>query len=231
MREFLKKYKHAWTLLYAVIYLVWWSLLTHFAVNDFEPVHASLDDKIPFCEWFIIPYYIWFPYILLVIAYFFFFAKRREYYQLAGFLFIGMTVALLTYTIWPNGITFRPDLDALGRDNILIDLTRFIYANDPGVNCCPSIHCFNSIGVCIGINKCSSLKSKKGIRLGSVVLSLLICLSTMFVKQHSVQDVFWAFVLAGVMYLAAYVIPEQIAAQKKKNGVGRMVGGRNVTRL
>lgn len=217
MKGFLKKYKHAWTLFYVVIYLIWWGLLSCFSADNFSQIHMALDDKIPFCEWFIIPYYLWFPYIVLVIAYFFFFAERREYYQLAGFLFVGMTVALLTYTVWPNGITFRPDLDALGRDNLLIGLTRFIYANDPGVNCCPSIHCFNSIGVCIGINKCSSLKSKMGIRIGSVVLSFLICLSTMFVKQHSVQDVVWAFALAAVMYLAAYSIPD-LLAQKRRTG-------------
>lgn len=215
MKSFFRKYQHAWTLLYALVYLTWWGILGRAVMVDRTMVHMPLDDKIPFCEWFIIPYYIWFPYILLVIAYFFFFTKRREYYQLAGFLFIGMTVALLIYTVWPNGIAFRPDLTSLGRKNILIDLTGFIYANDGPINCCPSIHCFNSIGVCIGINKCASLRSKKAVRAGSVILSTLICLSTVFVKQHSVKDVIGAFLLAGVMYLAVYVIPDRIAAKKR----------------
>ncbi|MDE7298792.1 MAG: phosphatase PAP2 family protein [Lachnospiraceae bacterium] len=216
MKPFLKKYKHAWTLLYAVVYLVWWTLLNYLTVEQFEPIHIAFDDRIPFCEWFIIPYYLWFPYILLTIAYFFFFAERREYYQLAAFLFIGMTIALITYTIWPNGVDFRPDLDALGRDNLLIELTRFIYANDPGTNCCPSIHCFNSIGACIAINRCRSLREKKALRIGSCVLSAAICLSTMFVKQHSAKDVFWAFGLAAVMYAAAYFIPDSLAAQRRE---------------
>lgn len=215
MKGFFRKYQHAWTLFYAFVYLTWWGILGRVVADDLTTVHVPLDDKIPFCEWFIIPYYIWFPYILLVIAYFFFFAERREYYQLAGFLFIGMTVALLTYTVWPNGIDFRPDLNALGRENILIDLTGFIYANDGPINCCPSIHCFNSIGVCIGINKCASLRSRKAVRIGSVVLSALICMSTVFVKQHSVKDVVWALLLSGVMYLAVYVIPDGIAARKR----------------
>ena len=219
MKTFLQRYKHAWTLLYAVVYLVWWTLLSYLTVDRFDPVHIPLDDRIPFCEWFIIPYYLWFPYILLVIAYFFFFAERREYYQMAGFLFVGMSIALLTYTIWPNGISFRPDLDALGRDNVLIDLTRFIYAHDPSTNCCPSIHCFNSIGVCIAINQCGSLRKRRVIRIGSCVLSLLICLSTVFVKQHSAKDVFWAFGLAAVMYTAAYVIPDRLAARRREQAV------------
>lgn len=216
MKNFLKKYPHTWTLLYALVYLIWWGNLGRIVAENYSMVHVPLDDKIPFCEWFIIPYYLWFPYILLVIAYFFFFAKRREYYQLVGFLFIGMSIALLTYTIWPNGIDFRPDLEHLGRENLLIDLTKFIYANDRAINCCPSIHCFNSIGVCIGINKCSSLKSKKALRIGSVILSLLICLSTVFVKQHSVKDVIWAFLLGAIMYLAAYILPDWIAQKKEQ---------------
>ncbi len=220
MKDFFKKYSHAWTLLYAFIYLTWWGILGKLVMDNYTVVHMALDDKIPFCEWFIIPYYLWFPYILLVIAYFFFFAQRREYYQLVGFLFIGMTVALITYTVWPNGIDFRPDMETIGRDNILTRLTGFIYANDRAINCCPSIHCFNSIGVCIGINKCASLRQKKGIRIGSVVLSTLICLSTVFVKQHSVQDVFWALVLGAVMYVAAYMVPDYIAAKKKEGEPG-----------
>ncbi len=215
MISFFKRYKHAWTLLYVGIYLTWWTLLGRLTANNFNLVHTALDDKIPFCEWFIIPYYLWFPYIVIVVAYFFFFTEKREYYQLAAFLFIGMTIALITYTIWPNGINFRADLDALGRDNIWISLTRFIYENDPATNCCPSIHCFNSIAVCVGINKCKSLKSKKVLRVGSIILSVSICLSTVFVKQHSVIDVFWAIVLGAVMYIAAYLVPEQILDKKR----------------
>ncbi len=98
----------------------------------------------------------------------------------------------------------------------MIDLTKFIYANDRAINCCPSIHCFNSIGVCIGINKCSSLRSKKVLRIGSVILSLLICLSTVFVKQHSVKDVIWAFLLGAIMYLAVYMLPDWIAQKKEQ---------------
>lgn len=204
MKEFIKKYKHAWVLSYFIIYLVWFFVLGRLTVDEFYALHVPLDDAIPFLEIFIIPYYLWFPYIPLTIAYFFFRAEKKEYYQLTAYLFIGMTIALITYTIWPNGVYFRPELDALGRDNFLIDLTRIIYAADPGTNCCPSIHCFNSIGVCVGIFHCQSLKNKTWLKVSSVILSAFICLSTVFVKQHSVIDIFWAFVLAAVMYLIVY---------------------------
>lgn len=209
MKGFLKKYGHAWVLGYFFIYVVWFFALNRLTVEDCAPVWVGLDDHIPFLEVFIIPYYLWFAYIPLTIAYFFFWAEKKEYYQLTAFLFIGMTVALVTYTVWPNGVYFRPDLDGLGRDNLFVSLTRLIYAADVGTNCCPSIHCFNSVGVCIAINKCGSLKKHIALRTGAVILSVLICLSTLFVKQHSIMDMFWAFVLAGAMYLLVYVMGER----------------------
>lgn len=218
MKEFLKRYRHAWVLGYFFIYVIWFFLLNQLTADSFAPLYHPLDDYIPFCEWFVIPYYLWFPYIPLTVFYFFFKAEKKEYYQLTAFLFIGMTIALITYTIWPNGVYFRPDLETLGRDNFLIRLVDIIYRADVGTNCCPSIHCFNSIGVCIGINKCVSLKKYRGIRIASVVLSVLICLSTMYIKQHSIIDVVWAFVLAGVMYLLVYTpFLARVFGKKKKN--------------
>lgn len=220
MKEFIKKYSHAWVLSYFFIYVTWFFALNQLTVDDFSPIWSKLDDFIPFLEVFIIPYYLWFLYIPLTVIYFFFWAEKKEYYQLTAFLFIGMTIALITYTIYPNGVYFRPDLDELGRDNLLISLTRFIYAVDPGTNCCPSLHCFNSIGVCIGINRCKSLKKYKAVRVGSIILSAFICLSTLFVKQHSIIDVFWAFVLAAGMYFAVYEVMERWQQKSKRKSRG-----------
>lgn len=203
IRELMHKYNHAWVLLYFFIYLIWFFYINQRGIR-LHGVESPLDAKIPFNEWFIIPYYLWFAYVPVTIA-FFFFTSKKEFYQCTAFLFTGMTICLITYTVWPNAVFFRPDLDALGRDNWLIRLTAFIYKADTGANVCPSIHCFNSIGLFIAIAKSKKLKKHKIIQAGSFVLSVMICLSTLFVKQHSIIDVFWAFVLAAGMYLLVYV--------------------------
>lgn len=203
IKTLLHKYNHAWILLYFFIYMIWFFYINQRGVR-LHPIESPLDAKIPFCEWFILPYYLWFAYVPLTIAYFFF-TSKKEFYQCTSFLFIGMTICMITYTIWPNVILFRPDLDTLGRDNILIRLTAFIYKADTGANACPSIHCFNSIGLFIAIAKSTTLKKHRSVQIGSFILSALICLSTLFVKQHSVIDVFWAFVLAAAMYLLVYI--------------------------
>lgn len=204
MKKYIKQFSHAWILSYFIIYLVWFFYLSQASADSFHAVESILDKFIPFNEWFIIPYYIWFPYIPVAIAYFFF-TSREEFYRICMFLFIGMTVCLVAYTIYPTGVYFRPDLDKLGRENILVGLTRFIYTIDPGTNVCPSIHCFNSIGVAIAVLKCNRLNKKKWLTIGTVTLSTLICMSTMFVKQHSIIDFYFAVGLALIMYVIAYV--------------------------
>ena len=51
----------------------------------------------------------------------------------------------------------------------------------------------------------SYFKAKKHVKHASLVLCVLIILSTMFIKQHSVFDVSTAFMLAFVMYNVVYI--------------------------
>ena len=51
----------------------------------------------------------------------------------------------------------------------------------------------------------SYFKDKKHVQHASLVLCVLIILSTMFIKQHSVFDVSTAFMLAFVMYNVVYI--------------------------
>lgn len=204
MKAFWKKYNHVWILSYFFIYIIWFFYLNQKNTTFFHGVETALDQLIPFNEWFIIPYYIWFPYIPLVVGYFFF-TSKEEFYRLCIFLFLGMTLCLIVYTIYPTGVYFRPDLDELGRNNVLIKLTRIIYTIDPGTNVWPSIHCFNSIGVAISVLKCKRLNKYPVIVLGTITLSSLICMSTVLVKQHSILDFYAAVALAVIMYLIAYV--------------------------
>lgn len=215
MKELFQKYKHAWVLLYFPIYMAWFSYLEQTITKDYHTVHIGLDDIIPFNEWFVIPYYIWFAYVVLVVAYLFFMDKK-EYYHCTAFLFIGMTICLILYTIWPNGQMLRPDLDALGRDNIAIRIIANLYRTDTNTNVCPSIHAFNSIACCIALFHCSRLKKRKFLKAGSVILSGSICLSTMFLKQHSAFDVLCAFILSIFMYWAVYVVDYSALIAKMK---------------
>lgn len=60
LKEFLFKYKHAIIILYMPIYLFWFTSLEKRTNVHFTDIHCKIDDYIPFCEFFIIPYLLWF---------------------------------------------------------------------------------------------------------------------------------------------------------------------------
>lgn len=197
----LAKYKHAIPLIvYGLIYLVWFGYLER-TVNRYKLIHVALDDYIPFCEIFIIPYLLWFIYVAIVVMYFFF-KDKDDYFKCCTFLFTGMTIFLLISTLWPNGQRLRPY--AMPRDNIFIHLVEMIYSTDTPTNLWPSIHVYNSLGCHLAIIKSKHFEHHKGIRLASLVLCTSIIMSTMFIKQHSVFDVTTAFIMATIMYVVVY---------------------------
>ena len=161
----------------------------------------ALDDYIPFCEFFVIPYYLWFIYMAAGII-FIAFTDGKLCWRLGIFLITGMTVFLFISTVYPNGQLLRPDTFA--RDNIFVHIVQRLYASDTPTNLFPSVHVFNSIAVNIAVWHSDNFKKNKAVRYGSAVLMVLIILSTMFLKQHSVFDVVTGMVLAVFMYSVVY---------------------------
>ena len=201
-KKFWEKYRHGWVFLYIFIYLPWFFYLEKHITTDYHLIHTAIDDKIPFIEYFIVPYTLWFLFIAVSVGYFFFFGEKSEFYRLIILLFSGMTIFLIVSTIYPNGLQLRPE--TFTRDNIFVDMVRQLYAVDTSTNVLPSIHVYNSLGAYIAISHCSKLKQYKWVQIFTLLLTISIILSTMFLKQHSVIDVVAAFFMAGIMYVIVY---------------------------
>lgn len=201
MKNLLKKYGHIWALGYAFIYLPWFFYLERTVTRDFTVMHVVLDDYIPFNEYFIIPYMLWFVYVAGAIFYFFF-TDKQDYYRLCIFLFTGMTISLLVCTFFPNGTDLRTTVDP--SKNVCSYLVSLIHAADTSTNVFPSIHAYNSLGVHFAVMNSKRLRDSVWVRRGSLVLMTAICLSTVVLKQHSVVDVVGALILAYVMYPFVY---------------------------
>ncbi len=201
MKQFYEKYKHAIPLfIYMAIYLTWFSLLEK-KVTTYRLIYTPLDDMIPFCEIFIIPYLAWFVYVFACVGAAFF-TDKHEYYKSLVFLCTGMTIFLLISTIWPNGHNLRPLV--MPRDNMFTRMVENLYHTDTPTNLWPSIHVYNSIGAHLCITHCSYTKHKKCFRIPSFIICVLIILSTMFLKQHSIFDVSMAFLMAIIMTIIVY---------------------------
>lgn len=208
LKQFFKKYNHALVLLYGFIYMPWFMYLEKHVTDHYYLIHSPLDDYIPFVEYFIVPYLLWFVFIV-VGALYLFLKDKKEFLRMAAFLIIGMTVFLIICTVFPNGLNLRPTTFA--RDNIFTDLVRYVYSVDTPTNVLPSMHVFNSLGICIGLMRTDSLKNRPWIRIGTCVLTVLIILSTVFLKQHSVTDMIAGLLLAAIMYQIVYAREEKLA--------------------
>lgn len=197
--------------LYGLFYLAAFAWLEQRPVREFHIIKMELDSHIPFCEYFIIPYLLWFLYIAATVV-FFIFSDRKDYIKLCVMLGTGMTVFLLVSYLVPNMQPLRPKLEYFTRDNIFLDMVKALYATDTPTNVFPSIHVYNSLAADFAIQKSRQLSNHKVVRAGSHILCISIILSTMFLKQHSTFDVLTGIVMAAVMYGLVYYLPEARAA-------------------
>lgn len=200
-KAFLKDYPHAWTILYFAVYITWFIWLENRESLPYHVIHFPLDDLIPFCEYFVIPYFLWFAYIAAVFIWLFF-KDRESFYKYIVFLYTGMTLFLVVSTFYPNGHLLRPA--EFERDNIFIRMVCFLYWADTSTNILPSIHVFNSIAAHLAVVHLEDFRYKKWTVRCSQLLCISIILSTMFLKQHSCVDVILGIALAAAMNQFVY---------------------------
>lgn len=177
----------------------------YFITEQFIPVdkcfimHSRLDDIIPFCEVFVVPYVFWYFLIAWSLVYFAMY-NPENFKNLMKFIIICQVTAMVIYIVFPNRQDLRPEI--MPRDNIFTRLVGLLYSFDTDTNVCPSMHVAYSIGIA------SVWLKEKGAAVGTkifvVITCILVCLSTMFIKQHSSIDVFAAIGLCAVVEIIVF---------------------------
>lgn len=204
LTAFIKKYKCGIPItIYAVLYMICFAYLEKMNVHGYHLIHTVIDEKIPFCEFFVIPYLLWFPYMIGTVIYFIFWnPDKKECRLLSWNLMMGMTIFLLVSYLYPNGHDLRPVV--FERSNVFVDMVKILYQKDTATNILPSIHVFNSLAIHMAIISSKSMKNKKGLCNASLILTILIIMSTMLLKQHSCVDVSLGCTMALAGYLFFY---------------------------
>ena len=186
------QFEHLKLLLFWPIYgIAFYTLELGLPGRVYFPVECLLDAYIPFNELFLIPYMFWFLYLAGMVVYGCLFdlsAFRRYMY----FIMLTYTVTIVIYMLFPTCQNLRPAY--FERDNAF---TRFIagfYAYDTNTNVCPSIHVLGSVAVSYGAWN-SRHFSTSAWRWAFGITTALISISTVFMKQHSIIDVFAALLL------------------------------------
>ena len=197
-----EEYSHLKLLLYWPIY----GLMFYFVKRVYNPggyivMHCALDDAIPFCEYFLIPYLFWFVYLIGTLAYTLF-LDRDGFRRMMWFIILTYSVTLLIYLLFPTCQHLRPQTFA--RDNPFTRFVAYFYRFDTNTNVCPSLHVIGSFAACFALWNTERFSSKSW-RAANVVCCVLICISTVFMKQHSVLDVAAALPLCLGGYVLCYL--------------------------
>lgn len=181
---------------YFALYLLTENLIP---TENCHVVHGKLDDIIPFCEYFVVPYVLWYAYVALSLLYFLLY-NTESFKKLSLFILLTQIIAMTVYILYPNRQDLRP-LE-FERDNIFTFIVGILYKVDTNTNVCPSLHVGYSLAIA------SVWLKEKGIslwwKLVSTVFAILVCMSTAFIKQHSVVDIWWAFVMCAVIEAIIY---------------------------
>ena len=196
---FSKQYSHLFLLVFWLIYGILFEFVESLSLN-YTVIYHPLDDRIPFCEYFAIPYYFWFAYIVLALIYTAFF-DVPSFKKYMWFIIITYSLTLIFYLIFPNKQELRPT--EFLRDNIFTRLVEATYNIDTNTNVFPSIHVIASIASLFAFWHTNRFATFSW-RLTNVIITVLICLSTVFMKQHSVLDIVGGIIVCVIFYPIIY---------------------------
>ncbi len=189
--------------LQALSYFVIKSFLT-----DYNVIHSILD--VPLIKGFVYFYDSWYPFILLITFIIYKYDKKIFKYLIVSML-LGALMSHITFLIYPSMVE-RPIISVKNITDFILYIT---YKTDtPAVNCLPSMHCVYCFITSYFIYKCSNLKTKYKALI--ITYSMLIVLSTLFIKQHVIEDVILAFIYVVIVIIIVNLSKEKINKTFKK---------------
>ena len=154
----------------------------------FSSLETPLDTALPFLAPFVLFYVLAFVqwglnYLLIARD------SKELCYRFAFGNIIAKLICLFFFVFLPTTLA-RPEVTGTDLCNRLV---RLIYTFDPPVNLFPSIHCLES-WCCI---RASFLlkKSNRAYQTATLIMSLGVFASTLFIKQHVIADVFGGIVV------------------------------------
>lgn len=217
------EFKHLWSLLYWVAYGIGFRIAEIIYATPeqckYKIYWHAVDSKIPFLEIFVIPYLMWFAFLFLTHVYTLLY-DLDLYKKLIRYIMVTYTVALAIFLIFPNayampdGTSLRPT--EFARDNFLVDFMKYFYANvDTPTNVCPSLHVVGTLACTFTIFHSKRLTNVP-FRIFIVIISVAICISTVFLKQHSIIDV---IVALPISFIAEIICFRPHLFKRKKRAV------------
>lgn len=165
-------------------------------------IHSKIDDRIPFVPIFVIPYFSWFLFIV-GIGLIFLIKSKHDLRKTFLSVNLCMAIGLIVFIIFPNYQSLRPEIYA---NDFFSQWVRVLQMEDSSSSVCPSLHVAVCISLYTGVSHSTCYSNRSDVKFLTLILTILIILSTVFIKQHSIVDVAFGVLLGVVVHLFIYKI-------------------------
>jgi len=197
------KYKHLLLIIYWPIFGIVFRLLEMWENRNFTPIEwPAVDGAIPFCELFLIPYMFWFVYLVGIHIYTLF-TDIEGFKKVMWFIILTYSFCAFIYLVFPNCQELRPM--EFERDNFLTRFMADFYEFDTNTNVFPSMHVTGALAVHFALWHDKRF-GKPAWKIIFTIITASICASTVFLKQHSILDVFPALAISFISYYLIYKV-------------------------
>jgi len=185
------RYKH-WIIFIVMVIVTLLYRFTNRPIGEVRNLTMAIDLKIPLIKEFIVIYNSWYPFILVSILSFM--AKEKTLFvESVMAVILGNILALLTFILYQT-IVPRPSITG---SDIFSKLLLMTYGVDNPYNGFPSLHVIATVIVVIAMFRS---RKKRIYKVASLIFGILILLSTLFVKQHVLLDVYSGIIYGAVVY-------------------------------
>ena len=201
IKRFFSERPYLLLLYWPVFFLLFELSETGAFITHYHTVQSMLDNYIPFCSPFVIPYIAWFFFVGGMTVYTYLFEKKL-FVRYMTFVVITYSVGLAAFFLFPTVQHLRPTV--FTNPDIFDRLVIGLYSSDTNTGVCPSLHVTGQFAVLFAAFHSKRFQSIAW-RCFFVVSSVLVCASTVLIKQHSVLDVFAGIFLCAITYPLVYM--------------------------
>ena len=155
IKTFIKDHPHMWWGLYLPVYLGGFFLIEHFITDNYWATQTFIDEYIPFCEYFVIPYDSW-SFLLLALGLYLIVKDAEGFRRYMWSIMLTFGFATIFCALVPNGQDLRPAV--MEHHNFCTWLLQNTYNLDTNTNVLPSVHVLGVLDALYAVHRTPGLR-------------------------------------------------------------------------
>ena len=198
LTKYIKEHKEIYLFIFYFLFIVLFGLIQKY----YNPVSSHLvtwpiDYYMPYNQYFMIAYAIWWPFVPAAFI-FFYFRDIPSFKSLCFQVLIVCYLTLIIYIIYPSYLDLR---QPIYETDICSKAILWLRSIDPPRNVFPSLHVSETVSICFVVYKSRDLLLNRYVKGIIYLIGILIIVSTIYIDQHSIADILFAIILSVIFYI------------------------------